>query len=272
MLRQRVLVAIVLLPLGMAAIYFGGWYYQSLVATLLGLAAWEYAQLFHAGGIKPASVLVVAGTLAIVAGRAFYNNTDITWLIAAITLLSMAYHLFAYELGRDQAGTDFAVTISGVVYIGLSGSYLILLRGLPEGVWWVLTALPAVWLADSGAYFYGRKFGRRQLSPRLSPNKTWEGYIVGIITSVIGTALLAALWRLPAGPGSQITPGRGAVLGLIIATLAPLGDLGESMIKRQVGLKDSSNLIPGHGGAFDRIDSWLWAGVIAYHLIRWLFL
>ena len=135
-----------------------------------------------------------------------------------------------------------------------------------------MVALPAIWFADSGAYFYGRVYGRRKLSPRLSPKKTWEGYIAGIVIGILGSTAFAAMWQLPAGPETAITPLRGAILGLVLSVIAPLGDLGESMIKRQFGIKDSSNLIPGHGGAFDRIDSWLWAGVVGYYIITWLFL
>jgi len=278
MMRQRVIVAIVLLPIGMAAIFYGGIYYIALISILLGLAAWEYVQLFNAGGYRASGVLVVGGTLSFAALRSlnyFFNSswvTDIAWLASIVTIISMTYHLIQYERGRDQAATDFAVTISGIFYIGLLGSYLILLRSLPEGVWWVLTALPAVWFADSGAYFYGRVYGKRKLSPRLSPKKSWEGYIAGIIVSILGTAAFAAMWRLPAGAGTELTALRGAILGLIISVLAPLGDLGQSMIKRQVDVKDSSNLIPGHGGAFDRIDSWLWAGVLGYYIISWFFI
>lgn len=276
-MRQRVIVAIVLLPIGMAAIYFGGLYYISLITLLLGLAAWEYVQLFCAGGYRPSGVLVVGGTLAFAILRSlnYYFDSpwfeDTAWLTSVLMLVSMTYHMIQYERGRDKAATDFAVTIAGMLYIGLLGSYLILLRSLPDGIWWVLTALPAVWFADTGAYFYGRAYGKRRLSPRLSPKKTWEGYIVGIIVSILGTAAFAAMWRLPAGAGTELTAARGAILGLIISVLAPLGDLGQSMIKRQVAVKDSSNLIPGHGGAFDRIDSWLWAGVIGYYVIVWFF-
>lgn len=277
-MRQRVAVAIFLIPIGMAAIYYGGLYYISLIAILLGFAAWEYVQLFRAGGHQPSGVLVVGGTLAFAAIRSldyFYASPwfeDIAWLASILLIFSITYHMIHYERGRDQAATDFAITVSGIFYIGLLGSYLILLRSLPEGVWWVLTALPAVWFADSGAYFYGRVYGKHKLSPRLSPKKSWEGYIAGIIVSIAGTAAFAALWRLPAGSATELTVMRGAILGLVISIIAPLGDLGQSMIKRQFDIKDSSNLIPGHGGAFDRIDSWLWAGVIGYYIITWFFI
>jgi phosphatidate cytidylyltransferase len=110
------------------------------------------------------------------------------------------------------------------------------------------------------------------MTPRLSPKKSWEGYLAGIVFSVVGTTLLALAWRNFTAPDTLITPLRAGLLGFILGVLTILGDLGESMIKRQVGVKDSGKLLPGHGGAFDRIDSWLWAGVIAYYVITWLFI
>lgn len=268
MLRQRVLAAAFLLPIGLVLIYLGGWAFSAMVALILGLAAWEYARIFKAGGYQPADVLVIGGAVLLAVGRAWNEFESADVLLALFVLVSMTYHLFAYERGRDQAATDFAVTVSGIFYIGWLGAYLISLRNLPDGMWWVLVVLPAVWLADSGAYFVGRSIGKRKFSPRLSPKKTWEGYIGGVVVGTFGAALLAFLWNL-IEPG-VMTPLQGGILGLILAVLTVLGDLGASMVKRQFGVKDSSNLIPGHGGVFDRIDSWLWAGVIGYYVIQWM--
>jgi phosphatidate cytidylyltransferase len=271
MLLQRVLVAAVLLPIGLAVIYFGGLAYFALIALILCLAAWEYVQLFRAGGLHPAGFLVIGGVLLITGGRAMDGFESAPWILSLITLAAMAYHALTYERGRDQAATDFAVTLGGTLYLGWLGAYLISLRDLTDGLWWVLLALPIVWLADSGAYFVGRWRGRRKLSPRLSPKKTWEGYLAGILTGVLGGALLAYLWGSWASPQSGIVPWHGVVLGVVLSLVTTMGDLGESMIKRQVGMKDSSNLLPGHGGALDRIDSWLWAGVISYYVILFFY-
>jgi phosphatidate cytidylyltransferase len=279
LLKQRVLVAVILLPIGLALIFIGGWAFTLMIALILGLAAREFAQLYRTGGYQPADVLVIAAAAGMAIGRGARGFETDPILIALLILAGMAYHLFAYERGRDQAATDFAITIAGGMYLGFIGSYLVSLRNLPEGLWWILLALPAVWLADSGAYFIGRAFGRHKMSKRLSPKKSWEGYIGGIVVAVIGTALLALLWQYLAGlwPASlstatHITVLNAAILGLVISILAPLGDLGESMIKRQFGVKDSGNLLPGHGGAFDRIDSWLWAGIISYFVIFYFLL
>ena len=279
MLAKRVLVVIVLLPIGLALIYLGGFAYTGLIALILGLAAWEYVRLFRSGGYQPAMFLIVAVSVLMPLARGWKAFSLDGLILGCFILISMAYHVFAYERGRDQAATDFAITIAGGVYLGFVGSYLVSLRNLPEGLWWVLLALPSVWLADSGAYFIGRSFGRHKMSKRVSPKKSWEGYFGGILVGIIGTALLAMLWQYLAGrwptqlgSASLITPMNGAILGLILSLLTVFGDLGESMIKRQVGVKDSGSLLPGHGGVFDRIDSWLWAGIISYFVIFYFFL
>lgn len=267
MLLQRVIVAAILLPVGIAVIFLGGVWFAAAIALILGLAGWEWAQLFRHGGLQPAGVLVVTGVLFILAGRIYGDPLIEGGLVALAVLASMTYHLVAYERGRDQAGTDFAITVAGFLYFGWLGAYFVNLRELPNGQWWILLVLPAIWLADSGAYFIGRQFGRRKLSPRLSPKKTWEGYLGGVLVGVLGTALLAYLWGLIIGPSWGIGPLGGALLGGVLAVITPLGDLGESMVKRQVGMKDSGKLLPGHGGAWDRIDSWLWGAAIGYFLI-----
>jgi len=267
MFVTRLWVTIILLPLGILAIALGGWVFAVVVAGILALAAWEYAALFRACGYQPAGVLVIVGGALLPLVRYIQKPEIDIAVLSLLALTCMAYHLFAYERGRNQAGTDFAISLAGIVYIGWIGSYLVSLRGLPEGKWWFLTAMPAVWFADAFAYLVGSRWGRRKLSPRLSPKKTWEGFFGGLVGGVILTTALTAVWQFGAGPGTAIQPLRGALLGLVMGIFPTLGDLGESMIKRQAGVKDSSNLIPGHGGVFDRIDSWLWAGVLGYYLI-----
>ena len=269
MLIKRALVTIVLLPIGIAAIVWGGWIYLALIAAFLGLAAWEYVNLWRAGGFQPAGVLVVGGVLALVVTRQVWGfDGAAAWLSAAV-LLSMVYHLVQYERGREQAASDLAITLMGILYLGWVGAYMVSLRLLADGQWWVLLVLPAVWLSDTGAYLIGSRFGRHPLTPRLSPKKTWHGYRGGVAFGVLGGLGLAALYRALGAPAG-INLLSGALIGLAMGIFPTLGDLGESMIKRQVGVKDSGKLLPGHGGAFDRIDSWLWAAVIGYYLILWL--
>lgn len=270
MLAKRTLVSLALLPLGFAVIYIGGWVFAGFITLILCLAAWEYGQLFRAGGLQPAGLLILAGVVLLALSRTWSEFAAAPLLLSGLALASMTWHLAAYERGRDQAATDFAVTLAGILYFGWIGAYLISLRQLPNGMWWFLLALPSVWLVDSGAYLIGSRIGRHKLSRRLSPRKSWEGYFAGILAGALGGALLALLWSIGAGPQAGLSTANGALIGAVMGVFTILGDLGESMIKRQVGAKDSGSLLPGHGGAFDRIDTWLWAGVLAYYLVLWL--
>ena len=268
MLKQRVLVAAVLLPIGIALIFLGGLPYLLLVAFFMAVAVWEYANLFVALGRRPAHWLMVVGAVALLVSRFFAGFRYDAHLLAALVLLTLVYHMADYERGAPESATDFAISLSGVLYVGFIGAYMVSLRQVEDGAWWVLLALATIWVADSGAYFAGRAWGKHKLSPRLSPKKTWEGYLAGVVSGTAMGALLAAGFPLLASrPLAGLTVGHGVLLGMLVSTLAPLGDLGESLFKRQAGVKDSGNLLPGHGGAFDRVDSWLWAGLIAYYFI-----
>jgi len=210
--------------------------------------------------------IAVSGVFCILLVRIYFPAYESAVLIAFV-FLAMAYHLITFERGRDQAAGDFAITVTSLVYMGWIGSYLIKLRELPDGLFWFSLVLPIIWFADSGAYFIGKILGKHKLSPRLSPKKTWEGYWGGVFFGILGSVLLAWLWR----HDLDISLLDGALLGLVLSMLTTLGDLGESMIKRQSGIKDSSHILPGHGGIFDRIDTWLWAAPLGYYLVRWFF-
>jgi phosphatidate cytidylyltransferase len=267
MFSQRIIVAIIIIPITIGAVYAGGWVYLALILAMLGISAWEYWRMFQKGGLCPSRSILIGGVLLLAASRAWLGFTYSDLLLSAIILIAMFVHTLAYERGIDCSASSFAVTLSGVLYLGWIGAYLFSLRNLPDGTWWTLTVVPAAALADSGAYIFGKTFGKHRFSPRVSPKKTWEGYLGGILFSMVTTALLAAFWHLRA---AAITPLAGLIIAAVISILSPIGDLGESMLKRQFGLKDSSTLLPGHGGMFDRIDSWLWAGVIGYYLVLWL--
>ncbi len=270
---RRTLTALALAAIGLPAIIYGGIFYYLLLAIFLAGSAWEYVRLYRAVRSEPNEIVTVGGVLVITTARFFFAEAAIP-LFVILVLLAMTVHLVAFERGRDQAALDFSVTISGIVYLGWLGSYLLDLRNLPQGVWWLMLVLPIIWAGDTGAYSIGAAYGKHKMSPRLSPKKSWEGYFAGLFTSVIVGAFFSyAFSSLGLQPlGGLITFLQGAFLGLVIGALAPLGDLGESMFKRQGGLKDSSNIFPGHGGFFDRIDSWIWGAVLGYFLIYFVIL
>jgi len=265
-MRKRVLSALALLAIGFPALAIGGVPYYLLIGFFLAVAGWEYVEMTTASGARPSRWLVVGGVVAIATTRFFlaqYASAALAFSILAL----MVFHLVDYERGRDQAGTDFAISAGGLAYLGWVGSYLLEIRSVEYGGWWVMFILPTVWCVDTGAFMLGAAYGKNRMSPRLSPKKSWEGFAAGVFTGMLGGGFFAyasSSW----GP-LHLPIWQGALFGLLIGLLTPFGDLGESMLKRQAGMKDSGNLLPGHGGAFDRIDSWLWGAVLGYYFITW---
>ncbi len=269
MLRTRLLTAIVLIPTVIYCIYLGALPFLALVALLLTLAEIEFCQLMARDGFRtaPAFGLGLVWLFLVDAQLgAQFPTLKLELLrpgMALIMLGSLAWQLF-HRQGSPVA--DWALTVTGGLYLGMCGACVLRLRGLRDGLWWTLTVIPAIMLADTGAFVVGRAWGRHKLAPTLSPGKTWEGYLAGVVIGGLLTALLASLWRV-AGAATVVSGIHGLVLGILIGTLAPLGDLAVSMIKRHVGVKDSGSVIPGHGGALDRVDSILWAAVIGYYYV-----
>jgi len=266
-LRTRLLTAAVLIPIVVYLIYLGALPFLALVATLLTLAEIEFCYLMARDGFRPLLVFGIGLVWLFLADAQFPTLGLLRPGLALILLGSLAWQLFHCQ-GSPVA--DWALTVTSGLYLGLCGACLVGLRSLrPDGLWWTLTVVPAIMFADTGAYFVGRAWGRHKLAPTLSPGKTWEGYVAGVVSGGLITALLASLWRIGAGTESAINSMHGLILGLLVATFAPLGDLAISMIKRQVGVKDTGSIIPGHGGALDRMDSILWAAVIGYYYVLW---
>lgn len=266
---KRLLTTLGILTIGLPALMFGGVPYFLVIVFFVVTAAHEFNQMLAAVAAQPARWLLIGGILAILITRNWlpdYAPAAYTFLILA----GMAWHVWQYERGREQAAQDFAITLAGLTYLGWLGAYLLDLRNLPNGAWWVFLAMPTVWLGDAGAYAIGAAYGKHKMSPRLSPKKSWEGFWAGVFTAALSGAFLAFCYSTW-GP-LQISIGQGALLGLLLGLLTPLGDLGESMFKRQAHMKDSGSAIPGHGGAFDRIDSWLWGAPLGYFFILWFIL
>lgn len=265
-MRRRLITTLGLVLIGMPAILLGGIFYFLLMGTFLIGAAWEYVNLFRVVKFEPNMYITVGGVALTIFARMFLPQFAMPVFAAAI-LVTLAYHLIAYERGRDQAALDFAITLAGIAYIGWIGAYLFDLRNLPEGGWWLMLVMCCVWMGDSGAYSLGRAYGKHKMAPRLSPKKSWEGYAASVFSGMLAGIFFVYAFTTYGNLVGDITMWQGAILGIILGALPPLGDLGESMIKRQSGIKDSSDIIPGHGGFFDRVDSWLWGAVIGYYFL-----
>lgn len=254
---KRVLSSVLLLPILIAVVYFGSpfvFYLMVLAVVLLGV--YEYFALIADVGITgfPVMGLILSFllTLCFYFGGQFFAQ----WILAAMTLLFLAW--FVLEKDIRTAFDQIAYTFFGVFYVaGLLGSF-ILIRNLAEGHYWVFFVLLVVWLGDTTAYYVGRRFGRRLLAPVISPKKTVEGAVAGLLGSLAG-GWAAQIWFVP-----DIGLVHCLIMALICGMIGQLGDLAESLLKRSAHAKDSGSLIPGHGGILDRIDGLLFAGPAFY--------
>ena len=254
---------LVFVPLMLVMIYLGGIPFQVFMTILLAIAAREYWRLLQIMAIKPSQFVILSGVLLVALHRILFGFQYIDVLLVVLIFLVAVDSLVRYEKGELQAAQLFAFHLAGILYIGWIGSYFFSIRALPEGRWWLLTALPITWLADMGAYTIGKPLGKHKMLPHLSPLKSWEGFAGAVVFGVATGALLSLLWQ-PFLPNFSLW--QGMLLGLVVALLTPLGDLFISLLKRVAGVKDTSKLIPGHGGILDRLDTWIWGAMIAYYL------
>jgi len=258
MLLTRVLSALVLAPIVVLLIVVGGWAFAVGLAVALGMAAREYGRLMQHGGYQPAWGIMLALIAALILDAGMPEARLAPVVISVSLLISLTWHL-AHRTGTATA--DWALTFAGGVYLGWAGHHAVLMRAFDNGAAWLLLVLTGVWLADSGAYFVGVRWGQHKLATAISPQKSWEGLIGGIAFGSVGNGLFAVAIGLPLI--------HGAMLGLIGSTIGTLGDLSISMMKRQAGVKNSGSLIPGHGGVLDRIDSLLFAVIAGYLYLVW---
>ncbi|HLF01961.1 MAG TPA: CDP-archaeol synthase [Anaerolineales bacterium] len=276
MLRQRLIIALLIVPPGLLCIVQGGILFNLTLLAGYAIAAHEYAQMMQQGGHRPARLLIVAGVVLLASAQAapvlWLELEARAWLLSGGVLMMLmvaatAWHMVDYERGAAASGTDWAVTLAGMIFLGWGCGYYIHLRALPDGMWWTFIVLPSIWLADSGAYIAGKRWGKHLMSPRLSPKKTWEGLVGGTVSGTLFGTFVGWLGSIALGPEATVGVMAGMSVGFVAAVASVLGDLGISMFKRQVGIKDTGNLLGAHGGLLDRIDSWLIAGPVAYFVI-----
>lgn len=251
MLKTRILTALILAPLVIAAIYLGSPLVFALVfAAITAAAALEWAALIGLKGpaqqgVYGVAYLAVAATLFLVPAlqQPLLLGSLAFWVYALIRVLTFRAH-------PQPVSRDWADAVFGLLAVGAAFAALLTLKALPDGAHWVLLALTSVWLADVGAYFAGKRFGRRKLLARVSPGKSWEGVIGGQLAVLLVVVTALQLWGQP-------MPWAWVLLLPLITLASVLGDLFESTLKRRAGVKDSGRLLPGHGGMLDRIDAQL---------------
>ena len=258
MLRERALSALILIPLLGLLAYLGQFYWLLTILVVAVLGWREMAQLLqrnHSGVRFWLGLITVLSLIGEAYLSAWLGMDLLRPLLAGLLIITLIFALYSRN---ELPTTEWGMTLATAVYLGFLLGQFVALRMRTNGLAWLALTLLLCWIADSAAYFVGSTLGRRKLWPRISPKKTWEGLVGGTIAVLIAGLLLGhALVAL--------SPWQGLLLALLVAIADPFGDFAVSLFKRQAHTKDSSQIIPGHGGMLDRLDSLLFVAPIVVY-------
>jgi phosphatidate cytidylyltransferase len=254
---SRLVVGVVGLPIVLGLVYLGGWWVFGLATVVAAIALHEYWLL-----ARPLAPLAPAGYIGAALALVGAEVGGIGWMIGGVlTTFLFAFALKAISEARQAATIAISGTVMGALWIGGGLAFLILLRALPvHGSLAAFSVLLAVWAGDTIAYAGGRLVGRHKMAPRTSPGKTWEGFVFGTAATIF--VAFVAFYKQ-----DFLTIGQSIAVGVVIAIAAPVGDLFESLLKRDMDVKDTGRLLGGHGGMLDRIDALLFAAPAVYFTI-----
>jgi phosphatidate cytidylyltransferase len=258
-LTKRVLFAVVAIPAAAGVLWLGGWWLAAAVAALAVLGAREVYDLAARQGIAPLRLVGYGGAavlpLAAYGARSWPLVVEAAPYLAVIWLLKVLVLAMARGPGQKPLAA-VSITVFGALYASAPLAFLVTIRHGPAvplaGFALVLLPLALTWICDTAAFMAGSQFGGPKMAPVLSPRKTWSGAVGGVAGALLAAVLLGAL--LPR-TGSALSLAQLLGLGLMVGVVGQVGDVAESLLKREAGVKDSSNLIPGHGGVLDRLDS-----------------
>ena len=280
-LAQRILFALAAIPVVIGAVWYGDWALASVLAIASALAAWEFYRIAERLGTRPMARVGIAIAAALPLGiHARYLGLPVNAVLSPTVAAVLVVVLFSAAIfARGVSGRPLesvSLTVFGILYTGGLLSFGYALRyhpyaiGRVAGTALLVLALALVWISDTAAYVVGRSMGKRKLMPSVSPGKTIAGAVGALATSALASWALIEFVLVPqAQLGLRVA--HAVLFGIAISTAVQLGDLAESLIKREAGVKDSSQIIPGHGGVLDRIDGMLFALPIAYWLLNaWL--
>jgi phosphatidate cytidylyltransferase len=258
-LSRRIIVAIPAIGFAVAIIVLGGWWFAAGVGVLGLICLHELFQMYER--VHPVRLAAFAGLIGFVVAAELGDVSDV--LLAAVAAYPVVFLLAIVMPARPgpSVTASMSITILGLYWIGFGIAHAILLMRLPDGDGVLVILLVGTFIGDTGAYLGGRLIGTRKLAPRISPNKTIEGLVIGMLTAVAGVEL-ASLWD------DSVSAGQALWLGVAVAVAAPLGDLFESKLKRDAGTKDTGTLFGAHGGALDRLDAALFVIVAGYYVWR----
>jgi len=271
-LAQRWLTALIAIPVVLVFVWFGGWWAFVATAIVVVISCLEFhAMLLHIGQ-RPLIWISLGLSIVFLISAMLPQQHLLILEIGIGASILLSFPLFFWRENLDGALVDWALTLAIAFYIGWPMSLLLLLRQyepavlypasggwlyLPREIWWLMTMFLGVWLFDGAAFFTGRYFGRHKLAPLISPGKTWEGVIGGLVACMIACLVTTVV---PLGVPWYLA----ILLAVLLGGAATLGDLSESLIKRQTHVKDSGQIMPGHGGMLDRLDSILFAIIVVY--------
>ena len=256
---SRVLVALVGLPVVLGMVWLGGWWLFGLVAAAAVVAVHEFVTM--ARPLRPLAPAAYIGTILALVGA---QEGGVVWMLGGfLTAFLVAFALNAVAVTRAPSTAAIGATVLCAAWIGFGLGHLLLLRKMHDQPQLLsFTVLLTVFGADTFAYFAGRLFGRHKLAPTLSPGKTWEGFLVG---SIVG--MFVSFVALYSDRDHYLEMWQAVILGLVVVLAAAAGDLFESMLKRDMQVKDTGRLLGGHGGVLDRIDALLFASAAAFYLV-----
>ena len=269
-LSKRILIAVFGIPLILLLTYLGNWYFFILILIISSLAQWEFYNIQKNKDISPQIVMGLAGGILLLTCIQIKNYTFAASSILLILLIILTAEMFRKY---KNVSTNIGVTILGILYIPLLLGFLLFLRSFFDkkftdfnnpGFTFILFLFAAIWICDTFAYFFGKKYGKHKLFKKVSPNKTIEGAVAGLVGSTAVFIIANVSGLLPYSIHSAI------LLGMIIGIAGQVGDLIESWFKRDAGVKDSSDILPGHGGILDRFDSLLFISPVIFILIYFI--
>jgi phosphatidate cytidylyltransferase len=271
MLKHRLVTAAVGVRLIILAIWFGDPWITLFIAAAALAGTYEFYHMANFDRREPLLYLGLLWTLALVLSP-HYRNPDLLPVVVTAAMLASLICLLLRP-SREKAFHEWAWTIVGALYVGWMLSYWLNLRGLEDGRNWVYLAMLTTFANDTGAYFIGRARGKHKLAPAISPAKTWEGAIGGLVSAILAAIVVAMVLKLISVElGAPFAFGywQIIILGFLVGLFAQLGDLVESLLKRKMGVKESGNLLPGHGGVLDRFDSLIFVGAVVYYYVIWV--
>ncbi|HPU00711.1 MAG TPA: phosphatidate cytidylyltransferase [Bacillota bacterium] len=261
MLHLRILSALVGIPLILGLVYLGGSYYALFMLLVAILGIREYTALLKSKSYHLPTWVGYAGVALFMSMLFLGAVLERELILPALIIIMMSLGILQLIYFGKASLHELALILWGIIYLGGFGGYMILLRQLPQGLTYTRVLFVGVWANDTFAYFVGIKWGRKRLAPEISPKKSVEG----ACAAIAGTVLLATLVAYIYPSWMGLTPGKAALLGVGISVFAQLGDLLESALKRQFEVKDTGQLIPGHGGVLDRFDSLLFTAPMVYY-------